>query len=148
MLFAGGNVDAFWARFTNAGDFGFSSTYSSGNSERVHGIALDQASNIFLSGRFTNALQVGPVGLSHNGPVAAFLAGLNTDTTFRWARAFTSPTSPVYPGPVALDAAGNVYTIGEYVGAADFGNGLEPHVNGSDAYLLKLPNGGPPPADP
>ncbi|MDX9752299.1 MAG: hypothetical protein RBT71_14570, partial [Flavobacteriales bacterium] len=121
----------------------------SGSRHQVaHGMALDSAANVYITGSFRGTVDFDPGPGVHNITQAStltdpFVARYSTDGDFVWASAFHS-TNIAIGYSVAVDNSGNVFTAGEFKGTADFDPGPDSFMlssetpNSNDFFLVKL----------
>jgi len=122
----GGILDAYVAKFHPDGTLAWATYLGGSGEERGHGIALDPAGNVFVTGRTNSAdfpTTAGSLDTTFNGNVDAFVAKLNADgsslaystflggSEFEIDQGFDSMARQV--GGIAVDAAGNAYVTGE-----------------------------------
>lgn len=116
-------------------------------------IALDAAGNVYATGSFTGTADFDPgtavfnltaTGTSINNE-NAFVLKLNSSGAFVWARQF-SGTVGTHGECVTVDAAGNVYSVGNSLGVADYDPGPGTynlgHADTPSAYISKLNSSG------
>jgi hypothetical protein len=127
----GGIRDAFVAKFRPDGTLAWASFLGGSGDERGHGIALDAAGNVYVTGRTDSAdfpTTAGSFDTTFNGEVDAFVTKLTTHgalvystflggTGFEIDQGFDIFSRRV--GAVAVDAAGNAYVTGSTT-SADF----------------------------
>lgn len=125
---------------------GVNTTFMGGNGGSA--IRLDVFGNIYISGYFIGSVDFDPgpgvfnLIVPPSGWTAVFVAKLNADGNFKWAKQIGVGGSYDVRG-LKLDAVGNVYTTGFFSKALDFDPGpnvfnLTPSSSGSNAYILKL----------
>jgi hypothetical protein len=85
-------------------------------------VALDGASHVYLGGRFSGVVDFGGGDLTSIGD-DIFLASFDTNGLHQWSRHFGN-THLQWLGGLATDVAGNVYAVGTFYGAVDFGGGV------------------------
>lgn len=154
-LTASSNRDIYICKLGPAGNFiwarniGEHPPVPSGSRNQIaHGIALDSAANVYITGSFRGTVDFDPGPGVHNlsqGPsnAVAFVARYSTDGDFVWASAFHS-TNNTLAYSVAVDNSGNVLTAGEFRGTADFDPGPDSFMlssetpNSNDFFLVKL----------
>jgi hypothetical protein len=132
-----GNGALLWAqRMTGTGD--------EGNSVLPDGVAVDGAGNVFVAGMFQGAGDYGPFALtSLNGGADAFVAKLDANGNFQWARRMGGPSDRDGAADLALDAAGNVIVVGNVKnGTADFGSYSVTLNQWGNAFITKLDTSG------
>jgi hypothetical protein len=109
-----------------------------------YGIAVD-ASGIYTTGNFFGTVDFDPnAGTSNLTAVASydiFVSKLNASGNYVWAKSIGG-TSFDEGSAIALDATGNVYTIGSFIITADFdpnaGTANLTSAGGSDVFITKL----------
>jgi Secretion system C-terminal sorting domain len=121
------------------------------NQGSAYAIALDASNNIYITG-WSGAIDADP-----NPATTAILSGagtfilkLDTNGNYVWAKRFDGGSVGVVNNPankgygIKVDAAGNVYTTGNFVGTVDFdpGSGVSNLVSNdaihSNIYVAKL----------
>jgi hypothetical protein len=128
---------------------------------QTQGVALDSSGHVFATGTFTGTTAFGDTGdgagattLTSIGPTDAFVTSLNAATgQFLWTEQLGGASSHTHGYGLALDAAGNVYSVGVFGGQGD-GIDCDPGAGSAilsiqssnyfqDAYVSKLsPTGG------
>lgn len=103
--------------------------------ESAWGVTTDAASNVLVSGRFSNSVDFG------GGPVApggndGFILKLGPLGEYVWHKSFGGAS--VGDNRVATDTLGNVIVTGTYNGPLDFGSGPISTQFGQDVFLAKL----------
>ena len=112
-------------------------------------ITLDDAGNVYVTGRFSNTVDFDPgagvFNLTDAGGQDIFILKLDTDGNFMWARAMGSTGLDVTEG-IVLDDGNNVYTTGQFAGTVDFDPGAGvfnlTSAGSSDVFVQKLDNDG------
>ena len=91
-----------------------------------YSIATDHFGNVYATGTFVGTADFDPgadtFNLTSAGGLDIFISKLNSSGNFVWAKAI-SGTDNGGGWSLALDASGDVYTIGEFRGTADFDPG-------------------------
>jgi hypothetical protein len=108
-------------------------------------IAADASGNVYTTGYFSGTVDFDPgtgtSNLTSNGGIDAFVQKLDPSGNLLWAKSFGG-TSNDYGYAVTVDASGNVYTIGEFLGTADFDPGTGTNNlssnGGPDVFVQKL----------
>lgn len=108
-------------------------------------LALDNAGEVYVTGRFTGTADFDPgpgtFNLTPAGPQDAFVWKLSGGGSFMWAGALGGSDSDTGHG-TAVDMAGNIYTTGTFRGTADFDPGPGTFnltsSGGSDVFVSKL----------
>jgi subtilisin-like proprotein convertase family protein len=102
-------------------------------------LALDAQDNSYVAGQFSPTVTFGSTTLSCSQATQnGFIAKYAPDGSSVWARDLGG-SGYVSPGRVAVDAAGNVYEVGQFEYTATFGTlTLSNAGTGPDAFLAKL----------
>src|SRR3954469_1784815 len=92
-------------------------------------IAVDAAGNVYTTGDFSGTADFDPGPATYNltsaGTYDMFISKLDSSGNFIWAKQMggNSAGNYVSGSSITLDAAGNVYTTGDFSGTADFDPG-------------------------
>lgn len=107
--------------------------------EYVNDVAVDAAGNIFLAGAFTGTVDFGGGALTSAGDSDIFLVKLDPTGKHLWSRRYGGPDQQSAKG-VAVDAAGNAYITGFYLGSVNFGGATFNKVGCcfEDVFLAKI----------
>jgi hypothetical protein len=131
--------DIFVAKFSSLGGSFWSRRYGDAAFQYPNSIVADAASNVYFAGEFYGSLNFGGGNLTSAGANDVFLAKLNFAGNYLWAQRYGDASSQF--GPVlALDAAGNVYITGEFMGTINLGGGnfVNPEIGTTDVFLARL----------
>jgi hypothetical protein len=83
----------------------------------IRGMAVDAQKNLYLTGTITDGALEFPGGtLVDPQGIGAYVAKLNKDFQFEWARLVATPKHDVRANHLAIDASGAVYVVGEFLG--------------------------------
>jgi hypothetical protein len=85
------------------------------------GIGVDGDGNAYLTGHFQNVINFGTIALSSAGSREVFVAKVDAEGNFVWARRAGGADFDNGKG-IAVDAAGNSYVTGSFRFGADFDN--------------------------
>ena len=77
--------------------------------QRIDGIDVDGAGNIYLAGKTTASIDLGGGALPSFGASDVFVASYDADGAYRWSRLFGGVGAD-QPFDIAADDAGNVYS--------------------------------------
>lgn len=148
-LTSGGEDDIFVAKFNSSGSLIWARRMGGAADQRAHGITADASGNVYATGWFAGNADFDPgAGVSNlaaSGEYSAFVAKLDSSGDFVWAKALAGSVYVEGAG-IAVDATGNVYSSGRFMGETDFDPGtgvtnLTP-VGNEDAYVSKLDSSG------
>ncbi|UOQ78661.1 SBBP repeat-containing protein [Hymenobacter sp. 5516J-16] len=115
------------------------------------GVITDAAGNSYVTGSFAGTTSFGRLALTSRGLTDLFLVKYNPAGKALWATQIgRDPKTPSYSQPtasgadVALDAAGNVYVIGNFTGTLSYGSNstISSFSNGFNTALVAKFNSG------
>jgi len=146
---AAGEGDVFISKLNSSGNFVWAIAMGGTDGEEGLSIALDASENIYTTGGFEETADFDPgagvFNLTSNGYSDIFISKLDNAGSFIWAKAMGG-TNPEGGESIALDAFGNVYTTGQFLGTVDFnpGSGVNnlTSAGGRDIFISKLDNAG------
>ncbi len=126
LMASAGDRDVFIQKLTGSGDFVWAKRVGSAGADEAQAIALDAAGNVYTVGAFTGTVDFNPAAatnnLASNGGVDVFALKLTSVGNYSWAiRNGNAQIDDVKD--VAVDAAGNVYLTGSFIGTVDFNPG-------------------------
>ncbi len=111
-------------------------------------IAIDNFSNVYVTGGFQNTGTYGPLSLTSNGEWDAFLFKMDKEGNWIWARNVGSNKTDRGNG-IAIDYADNIYISGEYrnpmvFSGANASNGTDTlsHAKKRDVFVAKITTNG------
>ena len=130
-LSAFGRADGFLLKLDPNGNFGPTSYVlnaqgSNGTVNRGLAVAASADGTATITGVFQQSLNIGGIMLSGAGGQDAFVAKVTPTGSVSWADDFKSTAGVIgtQGAAVALDASGNAYVCGEYVGTVTFAPGV------------------------
>ncbi|MEZ6048626.1 MAG: hypothetical protein R3C11_24225 [Planctomycetaceae bacterium] len=122
-LNASGQSDVFVAKVDSAGNFGWARHFTGTGENDGEGIAVDANGNVLVAGYFEGTVDFDPGAgtypLTSHGDYDTFTVKLDPSGDFIWARHFGGAGRDEN-GNVEVDAAGNVYSYGTFLGIVDF----------------------------
>jgi hypothetical protein len=124
-LTSAGLGDLFVAKYSPTGQHLWSKRFGGTGDDSVHGVAVDGAGDVFLTGQFKNTINfgVGAPNLTSGGNEDIFLAKLAGATGGHvWSKRFGSLRTDIAYG-IALDGGGDVAITGFFAYVTDFGAG-------------------------
>ena len=138
-----GGADLFLVSFDPLGTLRWSRTMGNVNWERIWGLDVDTSDNIYVTGRFREALDFGAGPVSTTGSWNTYVAKYSNDGALVWFYecAMSGNDSA---RDLAIDASGNVLVTGFFSANMDCGGPAIPTVGGDDIYVLKLDTNGTP----
>ena len=136
--------DVYVAKFGPGGGHLWSRRFGDGNSQAGSAVTTDPWGNVFLVGEFKGAINFGGNSLINTGDKDIFVAKFTAGGVYRWSKQYGNPYEQ-YPSDVAADASGNIFVVGPFVGAIDFGGGTLACADlyrDYDTYVAKLDSTG------
>jgi hypothetical protein len=140
-----GSSDVFVAKVASDGSFvwavsaGGPETNISGDT--CQGVAVDSGGNIVITGSFNGAAVFGPIALTSNGWHDAFIAKLDADGNFIWAKKAGGQDADEGRA-IAVDAQGNCVVTGAFGSTALFGNISLTSSGDRDIFVARLSRDG------
>jgi Beta-propeller repeat len=135
-----GSADVFVAKYNNAGNHVWSTSFGSPGPDGDFGvgIALDSTGNIYLAGNFwsPNTITFGATTLSSAGLSDIFLVQLNSTGAPTWAKSFGGTASDRANGLVVTGSS--AYVVGGFQGSVNFGGSTHGSAGGFDIFALKV----------
>src|SRR5688572_10017150 len=127
-LFApNGNYDAFVFKLENGGGFIWAKSFGGNLNDAGAAIALDGDANVYTTGNYNGTIDMDPgAGVSMTTPAGGqdcYVSKLDMDGNFIWAKTLGGSQQDLGRS-IFADAAGNVYTSGDYRGNGDFDPGI------------------------
>ena len=114
----------------------------------AYGIAVDNLGNLLISGRYMQTITLGSITLNAPptfGNLPGFICKLDANGNVIWANQLTSPGQVQDElESIAVDAANNIYTVGDVDSTATVGNITIPRSSGNKLIIIKYdPIGNP-----
>jgi hypothetical protein len=139
-----GDADLFVAKLDGNGIHVWSKSFGDSNTQTGQSVAVDASGNVVISGAFDGEFSAGGGLLTGAalGTTDAFVVKLDVNGNHLWSKRFGDGLEQ-YAKRVAVDANGNVYMSGVFVGDIDFGGGVISSMLGGnggdyDVYLASL----------
>lgn len=151
-MVSAGDRDIFIQKLNTTGDLVWAKRMGGAGADEAQAIALDAAGNIYTVGTFTGTVDFNPAAATNNlaassGSVDVFAQKLNAAGNYVWAiRNGNAQIDNVRD--VAVDAVGNVYLTGSFIGTVDFNpaggtaNLISASTTFPDFYVQKLTTAG------
>ena len=144
-LTSNGAQDVFVQKIDPSGNFLWAKSFGGIDGDFPSSIITDGSGNIYTTGRFEGTADfnpdIGTFNLTANGDRDVFVHKLDVSGNFQWAKTFGGLG---YDGgsSIAVDASGNIYTLGNFNESVDFdpGPGIASLTsNGSqDVFVQKM----------
>jgi hypothetical protein len=117
-LASNGSGDIFIEKMDSSGNFIWAKAIGSTYYDQGYGIEVDEANNVYVSGRFRGTVDFDPSALGIYNLIApssqdAFTVKLNEDGDFIWAESSAAGISDVLHS-IVTDGSGNLYSCGSF----------------------------------
>ncbi len=144
-LISAGSTDIFVWKLDGAGNLIWAKQMGGGTKDEAMYITTDASGNVYTSGYYNGKADFDPgtgiYNLTPAGFFDAFISKLDAGGNFVWAKSFGG-ISDDRSVSIAIDASGNIYQTGWFIGTADFdpGSGTSNLISagGADIYISKL----------
>jgi len=141
-----GVEDVYISKLDSSGNFVWAGAWGGGSFDLGLSIAIDANGFVYSTGLFQGTADFDPGAGTFNltaNSMDGFVVKLNAlNGNLVWAKQFRT-SFLVEPGAIAIDAYGNVITVGHYEGIADFDPGAGSlNFSGDGAYITKLDSAG------
>ncbi len=144
-----GGPDGFVAKYSSAGGFVWAKQFGGTGTDAIYGMVMDASSNIYITGTFQGTMDVDPdagtTSLVSAGAEDIYIAKLNSSGALVWGKRVGGAGIDLSTG-IAIDGAGNSFTVGHFESNVDFDPGAGTTTKTSlglkDAYILSLNTGG------
>jgi hypothetical protein len=147
-LTSGGSTDIFVSKLDSGGNFVWAKQMGGTAFDYGFAIAVDASFNVYVTGSFQVTADFNPdpsanFYMTSSGNSNVFISKLDSGGNFIWAKQIAGTLAGEGAGrSIVVDSSGNVYTIGEFLGTADFDPGAGVHnltpSGGSDVFISKL----------
>ena len=149
ILMSAGLGDVFVSKLDASGNFVWAKSFGGPNQEDGNAVGVDTAGNVYTIGTFEGTTDFDPgagtANLTSAGSTDVFVSKLDSSGNYVWAKKFGG-TSNESGNSVAIDTAGNVYTIGTFEGTTDFDPGAGTanltSAGSTDVFVSKLDSSG------
>ena len=126
-LTSAGASDIYISKFDAAGNYVWALGIGGTTGDEGNGIALDASGNIYLTGYFHGTVDFDPgagvITLGNTAGADVFVLKLDASGAYQWVKQIGGNSSDHQGNRITVDASGNVYTTGKFMGALDFDPG-------------------------
>ena len=149
---AGGGRDIFVVKLDSTGDLVWAKRMGGESTDHGYNIAVDESGNVYTTGNFKTTADFDPgpgvynLGAG-NHTCDVFVSKLDADGNFVFAKDLGGAGDDT-GSDIAVDASGNVYTTGNFLGTADFDPNsgtfylTSPGDDNNDVFVSKLDSTG------
>src|SRR5690606_15385540 len=141
-----GTYDIFISKLDANGNFIWAKNMGgSFGDNRGNSIAIDDSGNVYTTGHFQGTADFDPGTSTYNligaGGYDIFISKLDANGNFVWAKRMGGSSTDKAES-IIIDDFNNIYTIGKFVGTADFDPGTSTYnlicTGTSDIFISKL----------
>lgn len=140
-----GETDIFVAKADSLGNYIWAVNFGGTLEDEGNAIAVDASGNVFVTGFYQENVDFEPgsgtTNLNNSGDYDVFVIKLDPNGDLIWAKNLSGADEEIGRG-VTVDDAGNVYTVGQFIGTTDFkpGGGSEDLTSdgNADIFISKL----------
>ncbi len=144
-LTSAGVDDVFVSKLDASGNYLWAKGMGGTSIDIGYGIAVDASGNVYTTGSFNGTVDFDPgagtANLTSAGGDDVFVSKLNASGNYLWAKRMGGTSIDIGYG-IAVDASGNVYTTGSFIGTVDFDPGAGTanltSAGGEDIFVSKL----------
>ena len=141
ILTSAGVADVFVAKLNSNGVWQWAVS-AGGTSEDIgYGVAVDTNGNAYVTGHFEGSASFGGTTLTSTGNYDVFVAKLDTNGNWQWAKSAGGTNWDVGYG-VAVDTNGNAIITGSFMESASFGGTTLTSTGNWDVFVAKLNSNG------
>jgi ribosomal protein S11 len=125
-LSSAGDYDIFIQKLDASGNFLWAKSFGGNSIDFLRALTLDSSGNVYSTGGFSGTVDFDPgtgtANLSSAGERDVFIQKLDTSGNFVWAKSFGGSESEEGYS-IAVDASGNILTLGVFENTVDFDPG-------------------------
>jgi hypothetical protein len=134
------DYNLFVAKLNNNGNWLWA-TNAETNSAFGRGVSVDNNGSCYIAGNFSDSISFGLTTLISNGSSDAFVAKLDPNGNWIWARSAGSSLND-HARSICTDDNGNCYIIGNFASTCDFGNTTLTAGDSLDIFVAKMDTNG------
>ncbi|PCJ65272.1 MAG: hypothetical protein COA58_10465 [Bacteroidetes bacterium] len=127
ILTTTGGLDAFIVKLNSNGSYIWAKQFAGSDEVRAYGVGIDSSNRVFSTGLFILTTDFDPSSASYtlstpfSGSKDIFVCVLDSNGNFEWAKSFEHTIADWGEGQrIAIDANGNSYISGHFMGTVDF----------------------------
>ncbi len=136
-----GDRDFFLAKYSQDGELVWIKQGSGVIDDYGTAIAADRAGNIFITGVFKGALNIGNTSYVSKGDKNIFIIKYNSNGDIKWSTTGGGNKADE-SNSLVTDAKGNIYVTGDFDGTAEFNKKVIVSEGKKDVFLAKYNNDG------
>ena len=142
ILESNGNADIFVAKLDSSGNWLWATKAGGNDRDYGYDIAIDSSGNSYVTGFFNGTASFGGTTLTSSGQEDIFVAKLDSNGNWLWAKQAGGTSSVAYGYSIATDSSGNSYVTGYFGETASFGSITLTSIGSWDIFVAKLDSNG------
>ena len=131
------STDIFVAKMDANGIWLWATQAGGNGNDNGYGIAIDDAGNSYVTGRFSDTATFGSYSLTSSGTWDIFVAKMDANGNWLWATKAGGSSSDKGHG-IGIDDNGNSYVTGHFYETATFGSYSLTSSGGADIFVAKM----------
>ncbi|MBW6513682.1 MAG: PKD domain-containing protein [Candidatus Syntrophosphaera sp.] len=139
ILYSSGAYDIYVAKISGTGDWLWASKAGGTGYDGANGVAVDDNSNVFVVGNFTQTGQFGSFSLTCQGDKDGFLGKLNPNGVWQWAERIGGSAEDSVNG-VDLNGDQDILICGDFENSIQFGSTTLTSSGAEDNFFAKMFN--------
>ena len=140
-LTSNGDRDIFVAKIDSDGNWLWAKNVGGNSNDYGYYICNDSYDNIYVTGVFKESANFGSHNLTSNGDYNIFVAKMDLDGNWLWARGVGEDTDD-FSNSICSDVNGNVYVTGVFEGSTNFGSHNVSSNGDYDIFIAKIDTDG------
>jgi len=136
------DIDIFIAKLDSNGNWLWAKQAGGSYWDMGYSIAIDSSGNSYVTGNFGETASFGTTTLTSIGTADIFVAKLDSNGNWLWAKQAGGTSSVAYGYSIATDSSGNSYVTGYFGETASFGSITLTSIGSWDIFVAKLDSNG------
>ena len=141
-LNSNGSNDIFVSKLDSSGNWLWAKQAGGNYWDMGYSIAIDSSGNSYVTGNFGETASFGTTTLTSIGTADIFVAKLDSNGNWLWAKQAGGTSSVAYGYSIATDSSGNSYVTGYFGETASFGSITLTSIGSWDIFVAKLDSNG------
>ncbi len=133
-------LDGYLVKLNSAGALSWVKTFGGGSDDEAMAVATRNGAVVF-TGYFSQSITLGGANLAGASGVDVFVASVTQNGNYNFAKAYLASGDQV-PRAIGVNGGDDIFVLGDFGTAAQFGNTTLTNAGGTDVFLAKLDNEG------
>jgi hypothetical protein len=131
------SIDAFLVKYNSSGQLQWAQKMGGSLPDYTRGVAVDDAGNIFVAGKFFGNIQLGSYSFNSQGAEDIFVAKYNPSGQILWAKS-AGGTDSDWGNGISVTPSRNVYVVGYYTNNITIDGNQLTSAGGKDILIWPL----------